>query len=267
MMNLRNIAAGAVVVSTLLAAALLSAAPLQAGAGQPKDVMHPCPVLLELYTSQGCNTCPPADVLLEQIEKRDDVIGIAFHVDYWDYLGWQDTLALQQNAPRQRAYAKAMGASYVYTPQMVVDGLGHFNGSDKRAIDRAIDDAKMMATVALTPTWQGRDRLVVDLPESGSETVGPALARGASIWLAGIDDAREVPIARGENAGKTLRYTNIVRSLERLGEWDGMAARVPVDAGALRAAGRDRAVLIVQAPEMGRIIGAVEVRLDSAPGS
>ena len=82
-----------------------------------------------------------------------------------------------------------------------------------------------------------------------------------------MDGAQDVPITRGENAGKTLRYTNIVRSMERLGEWDGMAARVTIDAGALRSAGREKAVVMVQAPEMGRIIGAAEIRLDSAPGS
>ena len=267
MMKFKEIAAAGVALAALVTAALLPVAPAAAGAGQPKDVMHPCPVQVELYTSQGCNTCPPADVLLEQLDAREDVIGIAFHVDYWDYLGWKDSFALGGNAPRQRAYAKAMEQSYVYTPQAVVDGLDHFNGSDKRAIDKAIDGAKMMATVALKTSWDGRDRIHVDLPESGSQTVGPGLARGAAIWLAGVDGAQDVPITRGENAGKTLRYTNIVRSMERLGEWDGMAARVTIDAGALRSAGREKAVVMVQAPEMGRIIGAAEIRLDSAPGS
>jgi len=227
---------------------------------------RPCPVVVELFTSQGCNTCPPADALLEVIDRRPDVIGLALHIDYWDYLGWKDSFALPQNARRQRAYAKAMSQTFVYTPQAVVDGQDQVTGSDRKALEAAIEAAKKMTTLGLSTAWDGPDTVVLDLPSADRDTVMPALARGASIWLYGVDDLHEVTVERGENAGRKLRYTNVVHSLDRLGEWDGEAGELRVDLGRLRAAGRDKAVVAIQAPRMGRMIGAAEIRLNDAPG-
>lgn len=265
MTRLRRIAAAAALAFALAAPALLSPAAIPPAWAKPKDVMHPCPVVVELYTSQGCNTCPPADALLEALDERADVIGLSLHIDYWDYLGWKDAFALPQNAPRQRAYARTMAQSYVYTPQAVIDGYQQATGSHRDALEAAILAAKEMATVGLRSRWEGPETVLVELPASGSETVGPALARGAALLLLGVDDLHEVPVERGENAGKTLRYSNVVRSFDRIGEWDGMAGTLRIDAGRLRAAGRDKAVLLIQAPEMGRIIGAIEIDLDEAP--
>lgn len=254
------------IAAAAVALALAAAASPSAGLAKPKDVMHPCPVVVELYTSQGCSNCPPADALLEELDLRPDVIGLSLHIDYWDYLGWKDGFALPQNARRQRAYAKAMDQSYVYTPQAVIDGHLQATGSKRGEVEAAIAAAKEMATVGLRSRWEDPGTVLVELPEAGADTVGPGFARGAALFLLGVDDAHEVPVARGENAGKTLRYAKVVRSFERLGDWNGMAATVRIDADSLRRAGRDRAVLLVQAPGMGRIIGAIEIDLDEVPG-
>lgn len=252
------------VITALVLVAGLPAATARAGDDCP--ARH-CPVVVELFTSQGCNTCPPADALLEVIDSRPDVIGLALHIDYWDYLGWKDSFALPQNARRQRAYAKAMSQTFVYTPQAIVDGLEQVTGSNRKALEAAIDAASRLPSVGLTSTWDGTERVILELRPAGPETVPPALARGAAVWLLGVDDLHEVKVKRGENAGRTLRYTNVVHSLERLGEWDGEAASLPVELGALRAAGRDKAVVLLQAPRMGRMIGATEIRLDQAPAA
>lgn len=206
------------------------------------------PVVVELFTSQGCNSCPPADALLGELTQRPDLIALAFHIDYWNYIGWQDPFSSPEATKRQRDYARSLGLSSVYTPQMVIDGSFDVVGSDRVRVDRVIAAAsqrqKLPVAIAASPAggW------VVTIP------VGEA-AEPATVWLALYDRQHTTPVRRGENAGKTLTDYNIVREFRPIGQWTGAKLDLPLDLGATDLAGRGFAV-IVQAATAGPILGA-----------
>jgi hypothetical protein len=210
------------------------------------------PVVVELFTSQGCSSCPPADKLVETLAPREDVIALSFNVDYWDYIGWKDTLASPDHTRRQYAYADAMGSRRVYTPQIVIDGAIDVVGSDKSGVDRGIADRRSAAAalpVTLTPAGDK-----VKLHVGAGNASGPA-----TIWLVLYDDAHEVAIGRGENAGRTITYANVARVLTRLGEWNGEPVELTLDAPQ-----HDGCVVLVQEGTHGPILGAARLR---TPGS
>lgn len=174
--------------------------------------------VIELFTSQGCSSCPAADKLAGEIARDPSVIVLTMPVDYWDYLGWKDTLALKTHTQRQRAYSKSRGDREVYTPQVVVNGMIHALGSDRAAIDKAIQttrasNAPMNVPVALDVSG---DRIEVRLPDAGG-------ARQGEVWLCPVSRSVRVEIGRGENKGRVITYTNVVRSWIKLGDWDGKA--------------------------------------------
>jgi len=198
------------------------------------------PVVVELFTSQGCSSCPPADAFLTDLaHDRRDVLPLAFHVTYWNYLGWKDPYSLDAATARQREYAHHLGEDGVYIPQMVVDGTTGFVGSSRReglsAIARA---ARKPVSVSLA---RDAGSLLVNVGPGGGK---------AQVLLVGFDPAHETPVGRGENGGRTLRESNIVRSLTPIGAWTGSA----VTLRQTTPAGEAFAVLL-QA-EDGRIIGA-----------
>lgn len=209
------------------------------------------PVVVELYTSQGCSSCPPADALLGEIADRDDVIALGLHVDYWDYIGWKDQFADPAFSARQRAYARAAGQRTVYTPQIIVNGRDHLVGY------------KPMKLAELMQTYKARPLPVsVDLRRDGdrveieARAVGEIPSGGCVVQVLTYDPYASVEIGRGENAGRTLEYFNIVRDLVEVGRWDGngtwrATVRVPAD--------RPVAVL-VQARDHGPILGAAKSR-------
>lgn len=165
-------------------------------------------VLVELYTSQGCSSCPPADRLLGELVGRDDVLPLSLHVDYWDYLGWRDTFGMPEATERQKQYRDAWDARYVYTPQMVVDGRVEVRGARADELDAAIAAARADAPSA----W-------IELTAEGAVlrcAMGGA-PEGSVVWLAQYDRERTVEIERGENAGRQMTYHNVVRSIEALG--------------------------------------------------
>ena len=172
------------------------------------------PVMVELFTSQGCSSCPPADEVLSQISDRDDVIALSLHVDYWDYLGWRDTFAHRRFTERQISYRDAWHKTVVYTPQMVVHGAMDVRGSNARAVAAAIAKA------------QAAERLVnVSIKREGgmlkcliAPVAGPVTG---TVWIAKYSLSERVAIERGENAGRTITYRNVVRSLDRIGTWSG----------------------------------------------
>jgi hypothetical protein len=209
--------------------------------------------VVELFTSQGCNSCPPADKLLGELAMRDDVIALSLHVDYWDYLGWKDSFASKATTARQHAYARTLGERGVYTPQAVVGGTAHAIGSDGAAVRRLLDKAKQTAALALVVEREGAS-MAVRLP--------PASAiKGAAVWFIEYDARHDVAIARGENGGKTLSYHNVVRRLEKIASWDGTAQRLTLPpASAPRDGG---CAVLIQADEAGPIIGAVKIDLRS----
>jgi hypothetical protein len=201
-MNLRAI---------VIAAALAGAAVTPAKAGEPRAVV-------ELFTSQGCSSCPPADRLMGELALDPSLVTLSLPVDYWDYLGWRDTLALHGNSERQREYATVRGDGEVYTPQAVINGVVHALGSDKAAIEQAIAQTRRAdapLTVPVTLTVAG-GKAVVTLPAAADRG-------GGEVWLFPVTDKAEVKIARGENRGRTLIYTNVVRRWIKLGTWSGKA--------------------------------------------
>jgi hypothetical protein len=167
--------------------------------------------VLELFTSQGCSSCPKADAMLDELSKRPDIVTLAFHVDYWDYTGWKDTFGTKDNSDRQRAYAQSWGDSRIFTPQLVVNGTGGLVASKREAVNRALGSATLPLRVSLSEGAD--DDLVVTVP-------GKAGLKKAMIWLVTFLDRADVTIDRGENAGKQVTYTQIVTGKQVLGLWD-----------------------------------------------
>lgn len=217
------------------------------------------PVLVELFTSQGCSSCPPADALLAELAARHDVIALSLHVDYWDYLGWKDSFSSHRMTERQQAYAKALGGHYVYTPQIVIDGREQAVGSDRDAVTAEIARARTRPHLSLT---------VESTPAQSVLRVSAGRIEPARIWLIGIDPRRDVSIARGENAGQTISYYNVSRSWQDLGAWHGKRVEIPLPAS-LWANGEAAYIAMVQAvhgeAEPGAILGAVRVDPPPAP--
>jgi len=199
------------------------------------------PVVLELFTSQSCSSCPPADALLGELAARGDVLALDFHVDYWDYLGWKDRFSSPANTARQRAYASSLGVE-VYTPQLVVDGGQTVVGSARADVEAAISKARAAqrsVEVNLTRGDNGQVRI----------TVAAGGGNGA-VLLVGFDPHQETSIGGGENSGRKLTETNVVRGFSVAGHWSGAAATIDAAAPA-----GERLTALVQAPD-GRIIGA-----------
>jgi hypothetical protein len=196
--------------------------------------------VVELFTSQGCSSCPPADKLLGELASDPSLVAISVPIDYWDYLGWKDTLAEPRNTARQKAYARVRGDGQVYTPQAVVNGSVHALGSDKDAIERAI--AETRSTVSLLPvTLAFADRRIdLAVPEG---TIGSA---GAEVWLCGLMKTAAIAIGRGENKGRTVTYHNVARRWVKLGDWTGHAKSWSVPMQGLIGNGIDEAVLLLQ---------------------
>ena len=207
------------------------------------------PVLVELFTSQGCYSCPPADRLLGRLAEGDDLVALGYHVTYWDRLGWPDPFATDWGTSRQYAYGRTISQGRVYTPQMVIDGQVHEVGSNERRVRAAID-AAARAPHPATPMlrWSAPGRLRIDLPAA-------AAAAGADIWLVRFDRERQTEILRGENGGKRLAYHQVARERQALGQYDGRARvlETAVEPGQ----GKNWGVaVIVQHPGPGRVWGA-----------
>ena len=216
-------------------------------------------VVLELFTSQGCSSCPPADALLESYTKRDDVIALSVPVDYWDRLGWKDTYASRDHTARQQDYASARRDGQIYTPQVVVSGSAHVVGSSRSAIDNAIAAVKKSlrdSQVAVSVREEG-GALVVQV---GPAPVGAAIS-DARLLLATIQDAGTVSIRRGENANRDVTYHNIVRSLTIIGTWAGTPSTLRVAKSEFSVAGTQSLVVLLQNGKGGPILGAAQIRI------
>ena len=204
---------------------------------------------MELYTSQGCSSCPEADALLNRLAERDDIIAVSFSVDYWDYLGWKDTLAQTKFTERQKGFAKALGDGMVYTPQVVVNGAVHVNGSDERKISAAIEKTNKSIAASHVPVRLSiaGDKLVVEVGSTPGRSI-----QESTIWLAVISPSVQVPITRGENKGKTVTYANVVRNLMPIGTWNGKAMTVQLQRHSIAHAGAERCAVLVQQGRAGR---------------
>lgn len=218
-------------------------------AAQPAPVARSAaaPVVLELFTSQGCSSCPPADRLVAQLAQRGDVIVISRPVTYWDRLGWHDTLADPANTALQRAYAQRGLAGYngVYTPQAVIDGRAGDVGSSAGQVNA------MIAAAAA----RSRPRLMVDRARGTVQISGTGTAR-AQLALVGLKASETVVIGRGENGNRTLHYTNVWRGEQALGTWNGSTQRFTLPA-TLSITGADRYALVLRTGESGPILAGV----------
>ncbi len=212
------------------------------------------PAVIELFTSQGCSSCPPADALLDKMSEMPGVLTLSFSVDYWDYLGWRDTLGSPANSERQREYAKARGDGRVYTPQAVVDGLLHVNGADERLVLDAIDAAKVRLRDVRVPVKARAegDTLVIDIGDAQENSH----SRDATVWLAIAKEKETVPISRGENRGRTITYRHPVREISPVGMWKGEAMSIRLPLKDLKTMGGDCLVALVQVSNGGPILGA-----------
>jgi hypothetical protein len=177
------------------------------------------PWAVELFTSQGCSSCPPADMHLGRLARRPDIVALAFHVDYWDYIGWRDPFASRETTERQRAYARTLKQRYVYTPEMVVDGIGHDTGRDPAPIEALLSRAQARATRRATPDLSR----ALGGPLSIRLDAYPLDGRIADVTLAIYDRRHTTPVRSGENQGRMLENFNTVRHIELVDRWDGTA--------------------------------------------
>jgi hypothetical protein len=199
--------------------------------------------VIELFTSQGCSSCPPADQLVGELARDPSIVAISMPIDYWDYLGWTDTLASPGNSARQRGYARSRGDREIYTPQAVVNGAIHVPGGDESAIEQAI-------------AHSGRDPLTLSVPVkvllAGDQlhvtvAASPHAGAGGAVWMCPLASAVAVHVERGENRGQTLTYHNVVRRWVRLGDWNGEDRSFTVPLSDAVQDGADSVAILVQA--------------------
>lgn len=216
--------------------------------------------VVELFTSQGCNSCPPADALLAQLDQSEDVFGLTLAVDYWDYLGWKDQFANPVHSQRQRDYQTLLGGGNIYTPQMVIGGAAQAVGSDWPAVHAAIerDRSGGIEPLAVSIAWR-KNSIIIDL--GGRQSPSDAV-----VWLVLYDRDQNVNVETGENGGRNLAYHNVVREFRRVGSWDGRPQRIILSKDELAMhAPTDRCAVLVQERGTGPIIGLA--RMAMAPGT
>ena len=211
---------------------------------------EPRPAVVELFTSEGCSSCPPAEAYLGELAQRPDVLALSFHVDYWDDLGWRDRFGIAEATPRQKGYANALNLSSVYTPQVVIDGQEDFVGSDRRKIGKSLSHSRAGIPVKIA---QRDGVLHIDLPAMTG--ISPS-----DVLLVAYQHSAISVIGRGENSGRTLTEYNIVRAVKHLGQYDGRARTYRAELRSLPTDATDVA-LIVQAPGQGPILGAARCSL------
>lgn len=233
--------------------AFLALLALAAGVLAARAEARPGLVTVELFTSQGCSSCPPADQLLGELAQRDDVLALTLAVDYWDYLGWRDTLARPEHTKRQYAYAKALRTYRPYTPQIVIDGRLDIVGNNKSKVRWAIEDR-----------LKRRPEPVVIRCERDADSVAILIGAGkpveATVWLVRYLDHVTVKIDRGENEGRTITYANVVQSLTPIGMWKGEPARFVLPRRDLLGTnGAERHAVIVQTENAGPVLGAAKL--------
>jgi hypothetical protein len=224
-------------ICALLLALCMALPVMRAAAGER-------PIVVELFTSEGCSSCPPADALLAELAGRPDVLALSFHVDYWDRLGWKDPFSSREATERQNRYATLLALHTVYTPQIVVDGRWQAVGSDRADVEKALDRARSnrrVVPVTLTLTLDhGQAKIALD----------PGSDAAAAILLIGFDRRHVTAVKRGENSGRTLAHVDVVRGIEEIARSGAGEIAVPIPWPC------DRVAAVVQAAD-GRVLGVV----------
>lgn len=193
--------------AALAALALMTAFAGRVDAGETR---HAPKAVVELFTSQGCSSCPAADALMRELARRPDLVALAYHVDYWDYIGWPDSFGAKAYSDRQRDYAQSWGSARIYTPQMVVNGTEGVVGSRRNEVDSALGKAALPLPVSLAV-----DNDMLEISIDPDAALAPAV-----IWLVTYIDRAEVAIERGENEGNTIGYVQIVTGRQPVGMWE-----------------------------------------------
>jgi hypothetical protein len=249
-------------LSAAFALALATGAVASENAAEQPKAKGQETAVLELFTSQGCSSCPPADELLAKLSKRSDLVTLSYSVDYWNYLGWRDTLSSAANSDRQRDYARVRGDGRVYTPQIVVDGIAHVIGSDESAVEKAVQAAaKRLDEVKVPVSMHAEgDTLVVGIGAAPDKSD----KRSATVWLALAKEEETVSVTRGENRGRNLSYHHPVRELTPVGMWQGEAMTLKLPLKDLKAMGGDCLIALLQVENAGPILGAAEYELKAS---
>lgn len=206
--------------------------------------------VIELFTSQGCSSCPPADAVLAELADSGDWLALSYHVDYWNYLGWKDTLASAENTQRQHAYARMLERKSVYTPQAILNGRQHINGADRAGIESEL--AEMQA--------QHKGMVVdVDLTRDG-DTLSIEIGEGkgkANVLLAVFDRLNKVAVEDGENSGRTITYVNSVQSMQVVGMWKGEPVSIELPASVVEDWSRQDCAVLLQTMRAKKVPGAI----------
>lgn len=226
-----------------------------ANADEPKNPKG----VVELFTSQGCSSCPAADAVFGEIAGKGDVVALGYHVDYWDYLGWRDTLANPENTARQKEYMRAFGSRSVYTPQAIINGKTHVKGSDQAAIEAAL--AENDGLPVPVSVKRAGDSMVITVGES-------TLTQKAHVLLVYYDPLTPITIVEGENQGRTLYYWNPVTGIQTAGMWHGAVARFEMPVSEILKKGAGGCAVLVQAVGRdgtpGPILGAATIPRSSS---
>jgi hypothetical protein len=263
-------------ITLVLALSVLAAISVQyvhaasAPAVNGRDASSRTPVLIELFTSEGCSSCPPADALLEKLDRSQPVHGaelivLSEHVDYWNDIGWKDPYSSHEYSERQSAYAAHFGRSSIYTPQMVVDGHAELVGSDELGAIEAVENETRFVKVPLSLSGvhvENNNKVSMHVEAGPLEAIG---ARSANLYLAIADESDVSQVSRGENAGRTLKHVAVLRSLVPVGTVD-KADKVSKDITvnvSNENRGHLRIVGIIQEPSAGRVLGVASARLSN----
>ncbi|MFZ1814956.1 MAG: DUF1223 domain-containing protein [Rhizobiaceae bacterium] len=244
-------------IATALALSCLSVPP--ADSARAAEI-HQAKGVVELFTSQGCSSCPAADEVLKELaDRKGDVLTLAWHVDYWDYLGWKDTFGSEQNSDRQRAYARSLGERQIYTPQAIINGRMHVVGSRSEAVNTALEEFEGTANGIQVPIEVRQDGDTLKISVAAT-----AQSADATLWMVYYDDHRDVDVERGENRGQKLAYTNIVRAVEMIGMVKDRDIQTEFKLGELGRRGHDSCALILQKNTSegtpGAIVGAAFIQ-------
>ncbi len=220
--------------------------------------------VIELFTSQGCSSCPPADKLLSELRNDSALVTLSLPIDYWDYLGWKDTLAIPDHTARQKAYSQARGDRQVYTPQVVINGLTQLLGNDRAEIENAVAQIHRSGSALSVPVHVAvsNEQITVSIPNEN------IVATTGEIWLCPLNRSVSVGIGRGENSGHTITYTNVVRRWIKLGTWSGKGESFTVPMNTVKFAGADSVAVILQsgtAEKPGAMLGASLAALNPSP--
>lgn len=206
--------------------------------------------VVELFTSQGCSSCPPADAVLGELVQQGNVVALSYHVDYWNYLGWEDTLSSEQSTERQYDYARTLGRKSVYTPQVVINGRDHLNGADKRGINQKISafaDGGRGLRVPIEASLDG-DKMKINIGAGEGK---------ANVILVYFDRENTIDVKRGENRGRNLTYWNSVRDIQTVAMWEGEAVELDLPVSVISGDGYDGCAILLQTMKSKGVPGAI----------